>query len=66
MVAGVAAGFVFILSNMIYATSQDLPAIAPFLAIGTIFFFDDKPMMTLEYALSGVMTHFSLSILFGV
>jgi hypothetical protein len=66
VVAGFAAGIVFILANMIYATSQGLPAIAPFLAIGTIFFFDDRPMMTLEYALSGVMTHFSLSILFGV
>jgi hypothetical protein len=30
VVAGLAAGFVFILANMIYATSQGMPAIAPF------------------------------------
>jgi len=66
VVAGLAAGLVFILANMIYATSEGKPAIAPFLAIGTIFFFDDKPMMTLEYALTGVITHLSLSVLFGI
>jgi len=65
-VAGLVAGVVFILANMIYATSQGLPAIAPFLAIGTIFFFDDMPMMTLEYALTGVITHFALALLFGM
>lgn len=65
-VAGLVAGFVFILANMIYATSQGMPAIAPFLAIGTIFFFDDMPQMTLEYALAGLITHFALAILFGM
>jgi hypothetical protein len=44
-VAGLAVGFPFILANMIYATSQSalavpntpsLPAIAPFIDIGTI------------------------------
>jgi hypothetical protein len=66
VVAGLAAGLAFILADMINATSGGKPAIAPFLAIGTIFFFDDKPMMTLEYALTGVITHLSLSIVFGV
>lgn len=66
VIAGLVAGFAFILANMIYATSQGMPAIAPFLAIGTIFFFDDMPQMTLEYALTGVITHFSLAIVFGV
>lgn len=65
-VAGLVAGLGFILANMIYATSQGLPAIAPFLAIGTIFFIDDMPQMTPAYALAGVITHFSLSILFGM
>lgn len=65
-VAGLVAGFVFILANMIYLTSQGQPAIAPFLAIGTIFFFDDMPQMTLNYALTGLVTHFALSILFGM
>lgn len=65
-VAGLVAGLGFILANMIYATSQGLPAIAPFLAIGTIFFIDDMPQMTPAYALTGVITHFSMSILFGM
>ncbi len=74
-VAGLVVGFPFILANMIYATSQSalpvpnaptLPALAPFFDIGTVFFFDDKPMMTLEYALTGLITHFSLSIVFGL
>jgi len=56
VVAGLAVGLVFILANMIYATSQPalvdvptgpkLPAIAPFLDIGTIFYFDDMPLLT--------------------
>jgi len=75
-VAGLAVGFVFILANMIYATSQPalpnvpaglkLPASAPFLDIGTIFYFDDKPRMIPEYPFAGLITHFSLSILFGL
>jgi len=53
-VAGLAVGFPFILANMIYATSQSalpvpntpsLPAIAPFIDIGTIFYFDDMPQL---------------------
>ncbi len=75
-VAGLAVGFPFILANMIYATSQvalsfpnapKLPAIAPFLDIGTIFYFDDMPRLTDPgYPLVGLITHFSLSIVFGV
>jgi hypothetical protein len=65
-VAGLVAGFTFILANMIYVTSQGMPAISPFLAIGTIFFFDDAPQMSLNYAITGVITHFSLAILFGM
>ncbi|MCA1679831.1 MAG: hypothetical protein LC777_13215 [Actinobacteria bacterium] len=74
--AGLAAGFPFILANMIYATSQSalpvpnapkLPAIAPFFDIGTIFYFDDMPQMTNpSYPLAGLITHFSLSIVFGL
>ena len=76
VVAGLAVGFVFILANMIYATSQPalpdvpagpkLPAIAPFLDIGTIFYFDDMPKVTQAYPFAGLVTHFSLSILFGL
>ena len=76
VIAGLAVGFVFILANMIYATSQpalvnvpdgpNLPAIAPFLDIGTIFYFDDMPQMTPAYPFVGLITHFSLSIVFGL
>jgi len=76
VVAGLAVGFVFILANMIYATSQPalpnvpdgpkLPAIAPFLDIGTIFYFDDMPQMTPAYPFAGLVTHFTLAILFGL
>jgi hypothetical protein len=75
-VAGLAVGFPFILANMIYATSQSalpvpntpgLPAIAPFIDIGTIFYFDDMPQLTNpSYPLAGLITHFSLSIVFGL
>jgi hypothetical protein len=57
-VAGLVAGLGFILANMIYATSQGLPAIAPFLAIGTIFFIDDMPQMTPAYGLALYVVNF--------
>jgi len=76
VVAGLAVGFVFILANMIYATSQPalpdvpdgpkLPASAPFLDIGTIFYFDDMPQMIPAYPFAGLVTHFTLAILFGL
>ncbi len=75
-VAGLAVGFPFILANMIYATSQSalpvpnapkLPALAPFFDIGTTFYFDDMPqLMNPSYPLAGLITHFSLSIVFGL
>ncbi len=75
-VAGLAVGFPFILATMIYATSQSalpvpnapkLPALAPFFDIGTIFYFDDMPqLMNPSYPLAGLITHFSLSIVFGL
>ncbi len=75
-VAGLTVGFVFILANMIYATSQPalvdvpdglkLPASAPLLDIGTVFYFDDMPQMIPAYPFAGLITHFSLSIVFGL
>lgn len=65
-VAGLFAGFLFILANMFYAPTQNLPATAPFNAIGTIFYRDAMPQMTPAYAIVGLITHFSLSIAFGV
>jgi hypothetical protein len=76
VVAGLGVGFPFILANMIYATSQPalvnvpdgpkLPASAPFLDIGTIFYFDDMPQMIPAYPFAGLVTHFTLSIVFGL
>lgn len=65
-IAGLVAGFIFLLANMVQATAVDKPAIAPLLAIGTIFFFDAMPQMTPDYALVGLVTHFALAILFGI
>jgi len=65
-VAGLFAGFLFILANMWYTPTQNLPATAPFNAIGTIFYRDAMPQLTPAYAIVGLITHFSLSIAFGV
>jgi hypothetical protein len=40
-VAGVAAGLLFLVANMLWATKSDLPAVAPLIDISTIFNFDD-------------------------
>lgn len=65
-VAGLFAGFLFILANMYYTPTQGLPAVAPSFAIGTIFYRDAMPEMTPAYAIVGLITHFSLSIAFGL
>lgn len=65
-VAGFVAGLGFILANMIFATSQGSPAIAPFAPIGTTFYFDDAPQMNLNYILTGVIVHFINSVVFGI
>ncbi|HEV2712029.1 MAG TPA: hypothetical protein VGU26_02940, partial [Gaiellaceae bacterium] len=68
-VAGVASGFVFLLANMAYATTQEKPALAPFMDISTIFHGTDKPASmtpTLDMLATGAVTHISLSIAFGV
>lgn len=65
-VAGLVAGLGFILANMIFATAQGLPAIAPFAAIATTFYFDDAPQMNLNYIVTGVIVHFVNSVVFGI
>ena len=68
-VAGLAAGFVFLLANMAYATTQAKPAVAPFMDISTIFHGTDKPASmtpTVDMLATGAMVHFTLSIAFGV
>ena len=64
--AGLTGGQVFIVANMYWAFSQGAPPVAPFLAISTIFRFSDKPMMGPEEVIIGLVTHITLSILFGV
>ncbi|NUR78660.1 MAG: hypothetical protein HOQ28_20525 [Thermoleophilia bacterium] len=67
--AGIAAGFVFLLANMAYATNQGKPSLAPFMDISTIFHGTDKPASmtpTLDMLATGAIVHISLSIAFGI
>lgn len=66
VVAGVAAGLVFLVANMLWATNSDLPAVAPLIDISTIFNFDDVANPTTENMLIGLVTHLALSAAFGV
>jgi hypothetical protein len=65
-VAGLAAGLVFLVANMLWATKADLPAIAPLVDISTIFNFDDVANPTTENMFIGLVTHLTLSASFGV
>lgn len=66
VVAGVAAGLVFLVANMLWATNSDLPAVAPLIDISTIFNFDDVANPTTENMLIGLVTHLALSAAFGL
>src|SRR6266508_1232423 len=68
-VAGIAAGFVFLLANMGYATTQGKPSLASFMDISTIFHGTDQPASmtpTVDMLATGAVVHISLSIAFGV
>jgi hypothetical protein len=65
VVAGLAAGLLFLLANMWYADSQDLPAVAPLYDISTIFHFSDRPDPVPENAVIGLVVHLTLSAGFG-
>jgi hypothetical protein len=65
VVAGIAAGLLFLLANMWYADSQNLPAVAPLYDISTIFHFSDKPDPVPENAVVGLVVHLALSAGFG-
>ena len=65
-VAGVAAGLVFLVANMLWATNSDLPAVAPLVDISTIFNFDEVADRTTENMFIGLVTHLTLSAAFGV
>ncbi len=67
VVAGLFAGLLFLLTQMGWAVENlDKPAIAPLLDISTVFSRDDLPAATPENALIGLVTHLSLSMLFGI
>lgn len=65
-VAGIVAGLVFLVVNMAWATRADLPAVAPLLDISTIFNIADRPDPTPENVTVGLVTHLTLSALFGM
>jgi hypothetical protein len=65
-IAGVAAGLVFLVANMLWATNSDLPAVAPLVDISTIFNFDDVAHPTTANMFTGLVTHLTLSAAFGV
>jgi type IV secretory pathway TrbD component len=66
VVAGTAAGLLFLLANMWYADSQGMPAVAPLYDISTVFHFADKPDPSPENAVIGLVTHLTLAAGFGV
>ena len=65
-VAGVGAGLVFLLANMLWATKGGMPAVAPLVDISTIFNLDDRAHPTSENVVVGLVTHLWLSAAFGV
>jgi hypothetical protein len=65
VVAGLAAGLLFLLANMWYADSQGMPAVAPLYDISTIFHFADKPQPSPENMAVGLIVHLTLSAGFG-
>ncbi len=66
VVAGTAAGLLFLLANMWYADSQGMPGAAPLYDISTIFHFVEKPDPSPENAVIGLVTHMTLAAGFGV
>jgi len=66
VVAGTAAGLLFLLANMWFAVSKGMPAAAPLYDISTIFHFAGMPEPTPENAVVGLVTHLTLSAGFGV
>lgn len=64
--AGLVGGLVFALANMWFAASGGKPAVAPFLAISTIFHASPMPVMDPAEVVIGLVTHVALSVLFGI
>lgn len=64
--AGLFGGFAFILANMWFSAAHGKPAVAPLLAISTIFHGSAMPEMQPAEVVIGLVTHFALSLVFGV
>ena len=68
-VAGLSAGFGFLLANMGFATTEGKPPEAPLMDISTVFHGTSKPAAmtpTVDMVATGLVTHVALSILFGI
>jgi hypothetical protein len=65
-IAGVVAGWAFLLANMWFAYSQGLPAAAPLAVIATVFSAAPAPTLTASSMLVGAVTHIGLSLGFGM
>ncbi len=63
---GIVAGLVFLLANMGWAVRGDKPAVAPMIDISTIFRVAEMPQPTPENVVIGLVTHLTLSALFGI
>ena len=61
-----AAGLLFLVANMLWATKSDLPVVAPLVDISTIFNVDDVADPTTENMSIGLVTHLTLSAAFGI
>ncbi len=68
--AGLAAGLVFLLAEMGWATRAGLPGVAPMLDMSTIFHGTDMPtkdpMLIPADVVIGFITHLNLSMAFGI
>ncbi len=65
-VGGLAAGLLFLLANMGWATRAGMPGVAPLIDIATIFNVTETPDPTPENISIGLVTHLNLSVLFGI
>jgi hypothetical protein len=69
-IGGLAAGTGFILANMWFAAVHGGPAVAPFIAISTVFHASDAPTMAPAAVpgevVTGLVVHVALSIGFGM
>jgi hypothetical protein len=65
-IAGLVAGLVFLIATMGYVTTQGKPAVAPMIDISTVFHGQDEPVPNPDNVVIGLVTHLTLSIVFGV